>query len=53
MFGVGIRRLENAALLGGPNHTCHIKSQPFKVAYDEAVIIEWSVGEMGHLVISI
>ena len=53
MLGIGLNRLEDATLSGGPNHTCHIKSQLFKVAYDEAVIIEWSVGEMGHLVISI
>jgi len=36
MFGVGIRHLENATQLGGPNYTCHIKSQSFKVAYDKA-----------------
>ena len=33
MFGVGVRRPENATLLGGPNYKCHIK--PFKVAHDK------------------
>ena len=49
MFGVGVRRSENATLLDGPNHTCHIKTQSFKVAYDKDVIIKWSMGKMGHI----
>ena len=49
MFGVGVHRPENATLLCGPNYTCHIKSQSFKIAYDKAIITEWSIGEMGHL----
>jgi len=48
MFGVGVRRPENATLLGGPNYKCHIKSQPFKIAYDKAIIAKWSTGKMGH-----
>jgi len=40
MFGVGVRRTKNATLLGGPNYTCHIKSQSLKVAYDKAIIIK-------------
>jgi len=36
MFGVGIRRSEDVTLLSGPNHTRHIKSQSFKIVYDEA-----------------
>ena len=41
---IGVRCLEDAALLGGANHTCHIKSQSFKIAYDEAIITEWLIG---------
>jgi len=40
MLGVGIRHLEDATLLGGPNHIRHIKSHSFKIAYDEAIITE-------------
>jgi len=49
MFGVGVRCPKNATLLGGPNFKCHIKSQSFKVAYDNAIITKWSVGKMGQL----
>ena len=49
MLGTGVRYSENATLLGGPNYTCHIKSQSFKIAYDKVIITEWSIGEMGHL----
>ena len=49
MFGVGVHRIENVTLLGEPNYTCHIKSQSFKIAYDKAIITEWSIGEMGYL----
>ena len=31
---------ENATLPSGPNHTCHIKSQSFKIAYDKAIVAE-------------
>ena len=47
MLGVGIRHPEDATLLGGPNHTRHIKTQSFKIAYDKAFVAEWSIGEMG------
>jgi len=40
MFGIGIRRPEDVTLLVGPNHTHHIKSQSFKITYDEAIITE-------------
>ena len=30
-------------------HTCHIKSQSFKIAYDKAIIVEWSIGKIGHV----
>ena len=53
MFGVGVRHLENATLLNRPNHTCHIKSQSFKIIYDEAIVIEWSIGEIGHIALPI
>jgi len=46
---IGVRCPEDAKLLGGPNHTCHIKSQSFKIVYDEAIITKWSIGEMGHI----
>jgi len=36
----GVCYPENVTLLGGPNHTHHIKSQSFKIAYDEAIIAE-------------
>ena len=48
-LGVGICRPEDATILGGPNYTHHIKSQSFKIAYDETIIIEWSIGKMGHV----
>jgi len=38
MLGIGIRRPEDATLLGVSNHTRRIKSQSFKIAYDEAII---------------
>ena len=38
MFGVGVRCPENVTLLGGPDYKCYIKSQPFKVGYDEAIV---------------
>jgi len=53
MFDIGVHRPENATLLGGPNYTCHIKNQSFKVAYDKAIITEWSIGEMGHIALTI
>ena len=53
MFGISVRRPENAILLDGPNHTCRIKSQSFKVAYDKAIIIKWSIGEMGHIALPV
>jgi len=49
MFGVGIRCPENATLLGRPDYKCHIKSQPFEVAHDEAIITKWSTGKMAIL----
>ena len=49
MLGIGLRHPENATLLGGPNYTCHIKSQSLKIAYDKAIITKWSIGEMGRL----
>ena len=39
MLCVGIRCPEDATQLGGPNHTRHIKSQSFKIAYDEAIVL--------------
>jgi len=53
MFGVGICRPEDATLLGGPNHTRHIKIQFFKIAYDEAIITKWSISKMGHIALPI
>jgi len=53
MLGIGIRRPENATLLGGPNYTRHIKSQSLKIVYDEAIITEWSIGKMGHIALPI
>ena len=44
---IGIRCPKDAAVLDGPNHTCHIKVQSFKIADDEAIIAEWSIGEIG------
>ena len=40
MLGISIRHPEEATLLDGLNHTRHIKSQSFKIAYDEAIITE-------------
>jgi len=53
MLGISIHHPEEATLLGGPNHTCHIKSQSFKIAYDEVIIAEWSISEMGHIALPI
>jgi len=53
MLGVGIRRPEDATLLGMPSHTRHIKNQFFKIAYDEAIITKWSIGKMGHIALPI
>ena len=53
MLGIGICRSENATLLGRPNYTCHIENQSFKIAYDETIITEWSIGAMGHIALLI
>jgi len=53
MSDVGICRPEDATLLDGPNHTRHIKSQSFKIAYDEAIITDWSIGKIGHVTLPI
>jgi len=53
MLGVGIYHPEDATLLGGPNHTHHIKSQSFKMAYNEAIITKWSIGKIGHFALPI
>ena len=53
MFGVSVRRSENATLLGGPDYKCYIKSQRFKVAYDEAIVSKWSTGKIGHIALPI
>jgi len=53
MSRIGVRYPENATLPGGLNHTCHFKSQFFKISYDEAIIAEWSIGEMGYLALPI
>ena len=50
---IGVRCLEAATLSGGPNHTRHIKSQSFKIAYDEAIITDWSIGKIGHVTLPI
>jgi len=50
---VGVRRPENATLHFGPNPTCHIKIQSFKIAYNEAIIADWSIDEMGHIALPI
>jgi len=49
MLGIGIRLPEDATLLGGPNHTRHIKSQFFKISYDKAIITKWSIGKIGRV----
>jgi len=53
MLGIGISHLEDGTLLGGPNHTRHIKSQSFKIAYDKAIITKWSINKMGHVALPI
>jgi len=53
MLGIGIHRPEDVTLLAGPNHTYHIKNQSFKIAYNEAIITEWSIGKMDHIALPI
>ena len=53
MLDIGIYCPENVTLLGGPNHTRHVKSQSFKVAYDEAIITEWSIDKIDHIALPI
>jgi len=53
MLGIGIHHPEDATLFGGPNHTHHIKSQSFKIAYDEAIVAKWSIGKMGYIALPI
>jgi len=53
MLGISIRRPEDTILLGGPNHTRHIKSQSLKIAYDEAIVTEWSIRKIGYIAIPI
>ena len=52
MFSIGVRRPENETLPGWSNHTC-IKSQSFEVAYNKAIVAEWSNDEMGHTALPI
>jgi len=49
MSRIGVRCSEDATLLGGPNYSCHTKSQSFEIAYDKTIIAEWSISEMGHI----
>jgi len=53
MLGVGVRHPKDVTLTGGLNYIHHIKSQSFKIAYDEAIITEWSIGDMGHIALPI
>jgi len=53
MLGIGLRHPEDATLLGRLNHTLHIKSQSFKIAYDKTIIIKWSIDKMGHVALPI
>ena len=53
MLGISIRRLEDATLHGGPNHTHHIKNQSLKIDYNEAIVPEWSNSKMGHIYLPI
>ena len=53
MLGISVCCPENVTLLGGPNYTCHIKSQSFKIAYDKAIITKWSIGKIGHIALPI
>jgi len=53
LLGIDVGRPEDATLPGEPNHTRHIKSQSFKIAYDEAIIAEWSISEIGHIALLI
>jgi len=53
MLGIGLRHPEDATLLGGPNHTRDIKSQPFESAYDKAIITKWSIDKMSHVALPI
>ena len=48
MLGASVCYSEDATLPGGPNHTRHIKSQSFKIAYDEAItlngrLVKWAI----------
>jgi len=49
MLCIGIRCPEDVTLLGKTNHT----HQSFKIAYDEAIITEWSIRKMGHTALPI
>jgi len=53
MLGVGIRHLGDATLLGGPNHTRHIKTPSLKIAYDEAIVTKGSIDKMGYIALLI
>jgi len=53
MLGIGVCRPEDATLFGGPKYTRHIKSQSFKVAYDEVIVTKWSTGKMDHIALPI
>ena len=53
MLGAGVRYSKNVTLPNRPNHTYHIKSQSLKIAYDEAIVAEWSIGKMGHIALPI
>ena len=45
--------VQNATLLGGLDYKCHIKSQPFEITHDKAIIAKWSTDKMGHTAILI
>ena len=53
MLGVGVRRQEDATLPGGPYHLRHIKSQPFEIAYDEAITVDWSNDKIDQIALLI
>ena len=50
---IGVRCPEMRYYLVGQTIQCHKKSPSFKIAYDEAIIVEWLIDEMGHIALPI
>jgi len=51
--GFRLRRTKYKTLSCGPYYSRHIEKQSFEIAYDETIIVKWSIGEVGYIALTI